>query len=430
MPYIRELVARAVEENDIQYIRIPHKILDQYETQLFTFIEDFYKSKHVVPDKQTILNKFKEINKSFFEDFNTRYDAKTMREETVKERIVERRRTLAEQHFVEDQITYSQFQQEIKELDAIGHDVESAIVLASEMDDNFDWLTTGYVETPLREMNNIYSGGLGYGDLSLMAGGTGTGKTYFLTFLIMYALISGKRVIINPSEMSKTGYWQRFVSWSTGKSWSDWLKELRSKDNKVSSKALENFKIAHRFLKNEFSDKLIFTNKNFGSVRDFDAAVTTVYDRFGSLDLFITDTVQDIETNNKFSGAKSFNDSAMQTSKELRNWVTESNSAGKMFHFITTAQTVKSAQSSSTISLSDIGGSKRVQEDSTYIMALTNKTDNTRQGTPLKVRHGAKAGCFNYAFDWHTMTFIEVLQDDIEGDTYNLKEYFRIPLLS
>lgn len=426
MPTIRELVARSVSENDIKYIRIPHAVLNQDELNIFKFIERFQKQNGVLPDIATMLSNFKNLNTSYFKDFNTRYDEKTLREEVLKERVSDLRRKIASQHFDEGTISYEDFQTEMKALEKISNDIESAIVLASEMDDDLDWLTTGFIETPLREMNRIYSGGLGYGDISLFAGGTGTGKTYFLTFLIMYALITGKRVVVNPSEMSKNGYWQRFVSWSTGIPWSVWLTNLRSKDNSVSAKALKDFKIAHRFLKNEFGNNLIFTTKNFGSVRDFDRAVTEVYDKFGSMDFFVTDTIQDIETSKNVNGT--LNDSAVQTSKELRNWVTDSNSEGKRFHMATTAQLIKSAQGSTNVGLGDIGGSKRAQEDATYIMALTNKTESTRRGTPLKVRHGEKTGSFHYTVNWQTMSFVEILQDDQEGETYTLSDVFNIKL--
>lgn len=89
------------------------------------------------------------------------------------------------------------------------------------------------IATPWKEINSLIQGGVGKGDLSLIFGGPGGGKSWFLVALGATAALNGYNVIHYTLELSDNYTGLRYDSYLTGISFKDILKSRSTVEERL-----------------------------------------------------------------------------------------------------------------------------------------------------------------------------------------------------
>lgn len=112
---------------------------------------------------------------------------------------------------------YEAIKQKFDEAFKAGTDRNIGLILTKEEVNNvFTVLKRNTIETPWTVINDITQGGLAPGELGIVVGGPGSGKSWTLSSLGLAAALSGKNVVHYTLELSEGAIAQRYYSILTG----------------------------------------------------------------------------------------------------------------------------------------------------------------------------------------------------------------------
>jgi len=164
--------------------------------------------------------------------------------------------------------------------------------LAADIENYFNQLHTNspdaYISTGLPRLNDFLGGGLRPGQLHVVLGATGSGKTAFASQICDYAVSQGKRALMFSMEVDPLDVFIRDIERTAGVSRWD-LKYNNTKD-----KAMNDLMIAQSQMLGE-RNKIVYGEPM--SVEAIRQAILTERLRTGAIDLVVVDHAQVAEPN-------------------------------------------------------------------------------------------------------------------------------------
>lgn len=162
--------------------------------------------------------------------------------------------------------------------------------LASEVIRYFDGLSVGdksqYIPTSIPRLDKYLGGGLRPGQLHVVLGGTGSGKTAFVSQLCDHAVAHGKRALMFSMEVDPLDVYIRDVEREAGKS--RW--DLRLDHGNKREEAQQAFGTAYNTLLNKPLSKIVYGEPV--SLEGIRQAVLTERVRGGKIDMIAVDHAQ------------------------------------------------------------------------------------------------------------------------------------------
>lgn len=162
--------------------------------------------------------------------------------------------------------------------------------LASEVSRYFDGLSSGdksqYIPTGIPKLDRYLGGGLRPGQLHVVLGGTGSGKTAFVSQLCDNAVAHGRRALMFSMEVDPLDVYIRDVEREAGRS--RW--ELRTEQGSLKEEAQSAIGRAFNTLLNKPLSKIVFGEPV--SLEGIRQAVLTERVRGGKIDMIAVDHAQ------------------------------------------------------------------------------------------------------------------------------------------
>jgi replicative DNA helicase len=179
------------------------------------FIFDHYEKYGNVPDRETFLDKFRDIELVEVHE-SDQYLIETLVEEHLYSRLVPVVHKIAELSKTDSRQAVEYAKQELEELTKLGRTfVPGVDIIKNALDRHEDFVRRNSVKgllgitTGIKELDEITHGWLNE-DLIVIVGRTNEGKTWLMLFFLVVAWASGKRVLLYSGEMSELIVGYRF----------------------------------------------------------------------------------------------------------------------------------------------------------------------------------------------------------------------------
>jgi len=306
-----------------------------------------------------------------------------------------------------DEIVFSDienFQNEYKRINSVSGGFLNAYNLKNTLD-NFGY---GGIELGIPYMDE--STLMPSGKLYMLYGQTGGTKSYLMSYIVLYQLLKGRRVLVVPSEMGWWGYKTRIASIMNNFTTKNMVKEITKDENDGNNDVktyYENLiKTTFSYITEKRKGELFFTEKSYPTFEEMKDAVLEV-----KPDLVVVDSIYDLA--NRLIGSKNKYDKQDELFDALKRFAgegVETNGVVYRPRIFCGNQLNRAGNSKDNANQNDISGSYSGAYDADMVMILTkNNTIKPENSTiynlySTKVRD-SEEWKGTYEINWKEMIF-------------------------
>jgi len=195
---------------------------------IFSIVHNYYDTYHDIPTMEVLVLEVKKIKNEIMKlsTTDTLKDVYTHIEDKDLEYVEEETLKFCKNQKIKNAIVESVDLLEQGNYDAIKELIDEAMIAGTHTDIGLDFnqdykviydsALRKAVETPWELINNLTGGGAGKGELHVVVGAAGSGKSWFLSAIGAHALKQGKNVIHYTLELSQEYSSMRYCSLLTG----------------------------------------------------------------------------------------------------------------------------------------------------------------------------------------------------------------------
>lgn len=296
------------------------------------------------------------------------------------------------------------FQNEYKRINSVSGGFLKAHNLKNTLD-NFGY---GGIELGIPYMDE--STLMPSGKLYMLYGQTGGTKSYLMSYIVLYQLLKGRRVLVVPSEMGWWGYKTRIAAIMNNFTTRNMVKEITKDENDGKNDVktyYENIiKTTFNYIDEKRKGELYFTEKSYPTFEEMKDAVLEI-----KPDLIVVDSIYDLA--NRLTGSKNKYEKQDDLFNELKRFAGEGiETNGTIYRprIFCGNQLNRAGNSKDTANQNDIAGSYSGAYDADMVMILTkNNTIKPENSTiynlySTKVRD-SEDWKGTYEINWKEMTF-------------------------